>query len=73
MLSGDESANLLVPGPEPKLYKQRWLWLLVYFLITVVNGIIFITFGPIDVTTSAFFDQSLTVVNVTTGVGTVFW
>ncbi len=69
--STDGAVGLLEEG-KVVLYWQRWWWLAVYFVVTVCNAMTFITFGPIDVTSAAFFEQGLLAINVTTGVGTVF-
>jgi hypothetical protein len=67
-----QAIGLLDESKPPVLYWQRWWWLFVYFWITVTNAMTFITFGPIDVTSSTFFGVDLLVINITTGVGTVF-
>ena len=56
---------------QPRVYAARWFYLMSYFLLTVANGGVFITFGPINVTGSRFFNVSQTSINLMSGVGTV--
>lgn len=66
------SIGLLQKEDVPRLYPIRWLMLLIYFFLTVSNASCFITFGPIDVTSAAFFEQSAIAVNLASALGTIY-
>eukprot|EP01137_Pigoraptor_chileana_P030615 Opistho-2@17354 len=61
----DSEDPLLPSGAQPYiLYKSRWLMLFIVCLLNISNAAFWISYSPIADITSAYYDKSLTLVNL---------